>query len=115
MNRFEESEKFQDEKYERDLNDKLNILLARYSTLNRNQFKKEIDYWRKKREILQKVLEIYTEIKVEGFDLNYEDYTKSKEDIKRIEFYIDYAEMEEETITKKRQIGPQREPDGDER
>ena len=25
MNRFEESEKFQDEKYERDLNDKLNI------------------------------------------------------------------------------------------
>ena len=54
MNRFEESEKFQDEKYERDLNDKLNILLARYSTLNRNQFKKEIDYWRKKEKYCKK-------------------------------------------------------------
>lgn len=108
MNNFEKSEREQDKKYEEDLNYKLNHLLAKYATLRKDEFSKERDYWVAKRKILEKILEIYTEIKTEGFDLNYEDYTKRKEDIKRITFYINYEDEEVEKNAIKRDEGEER-------
>ena len=85
MNNFEKFEKRNDEKWERELDEKIATLLEQYYNLERQEGETKIEYLTRKKNLVGKILETYIVIKIEDFGFKEKGYKKDY-NIKQYEF-----------------------------
>ena len=85
MNNFEKFEKRNDEKWERELDEKIATLLEQYYNLERQEGETKIEYLTRKKNLVGKILETYIVIKIEDFGFKEKEYKKDY-NIKQYEF-----------------------------
>ena len=74
MNNFEKFEKRNDEKWERELDEKIATLLEQYYNLERQEGETKIEYLTRKKNLVGKILETYIVIKIEDFGFKEKGY-----------------------------------------
>ena len=85
MNKYEQFEKRNDEKWERELDEKLENLLNQYYNLLKEEEENTLEYLTRKKKLLSKIIDTYIVIKIEDFGFEQKGYRKDY-NIKQYEF-----------------------------
>lgn len=85
MNNFEQFEKRNDERWERELDEKIDTLLEQYYNFQREEGETKLEYLTRKKKLVSKIIDTYIVIKVEGFGFEEKGYRKDY-NIKQYEF-----------------------------
>lgn len=85
MNKYEQFEKRNDEKWERELDEKLENLLNQYYNLLKEEEENTLEYLTRKKKLVSKIIDTYIVIKIEDFGFEQKGYRKDY-NIKQYEF-----------------------------